>query len=159
MQAPTGYFPPANKAGNCVRLWKALYGLKQAPREWNHTLVFFLTEQLGFTQLFSEPSVFFKGAGDDFIAISVHVDDQTIISRSFPPVISIKHALANKFGIDDLGETTYTLGLEVQRDSASGRLLLSQRKFIATILERFSKYVPPPCSIPMDPAAGAALSM
>ena len=47
----------------------------------------------------------------------------------------------------------------MQRDSASGRLLLSQRKFIATILEHFSKYVPPPCSIPMDLAAGAALSM
>ena len=103
-----------------------------APREWNHTLVIFLTEQLGFTQLFSEPSVFFKGAGDDFIAISVHVDDQTIISRSLPPVISLKHALENRFGIDDLGETTYTLGLEVQRDSASGTLLLSQRKLHAT---------------------------
>ena len=147
------------KPRNCVRLRKALYGLKHAPREWNHTLVNFLTEQLGFTQLISEPSVFFKGVGDDFIAISVHVDDQTIIPRSLPPVISLKHALANKFGIDDLGETTYTLGLEVQCDSASGTLLLSQRKFIATILERFSKYVQPPCSIPMDQAAGAALSM
>ena len=31
MQAPTGYVPPANKAGNCVRLRKALYGLKQPP--------------------------------------------------------------------------------------------------------------------------------
>ena len=109
MQAPTGYVPPADKAGNCVRLRKALYGLKQAPREWNHTLVLFLTEQLGFTQLFIEPSVFLKGAGDNFIAISVHVDDQTIISRSHPPVISLKHALAKRFGIDDLGETTYTL--------------------------------------------------
>ena len=78
--------------------------------------------------------MFFKGAGDDFIAISVHVDDQTIIARSRPLVISLKYALANRFGIDDLGETTYTLGLEVQRDSSSGRLLLSQRKFIATIL-------------------------
>ena len=83
------------------------------PREWNHTLVLFLTEQLGFTQLFSEPSVLFKGAGDDFIAISVHVDDQTIISRSLPPVISLKHVLANRFGIDDVEETTYTLGLEM----------------------------------------------
>ena len=55
-----------------MRLQKALYGLKQAPCEWDDTLVIFLTEQLGFTQLFSEPSVFFKGAGDDFIAISVH---------------------------------------------------------------------------------------
>ena len=125
----------------------------------DHTLVHFLTEQLRFTQLFSEPSVFFKGAGDDFIAISVHVDDQTIISRSLPPVISLKHALANRVDIDGLGETTYTLGMEVQRGSASGRLLLSQRKFIATIFERFSKYVPPSCSIPMDPAAGAALSI
>ena len=159
MQAPTGYAPPANTAGNCVRHRKAVYGLKEAPREWNHTLVIFLTKQLGFTQLFSEPSVFFKDASDDVMAISVHVDDQTIISRSLPPVISLKHALANRFGIDDLGETTYTLRLEVQRDSVSGRLLLSQRKFIATILERFSKYVPPRRSIPMDPATGAALSM
>ena len=158
MQAPTGYVPAANKAGNYVRLRKALYGLKHAPREWNHTLVLFLTEQLGFTQLFSEPLVFFKGAGDDFIAISVDVDDQTIIASSLPPIIS-KLALANRFGIDDLGETTYTLGLKVLRDSASRRLLLSQRKFIASILERFSKYVLPPCSIPMDPVAGAALSM
>ena len=87
------------------------------------------------------------------------MDGQTIISRSLPTVISLKQSLANRFGIDDLGETTYTLGVEVQRDSASGTLLLSQRKFTVTILERFSKYVPPPCSIPMDPAAGAALSM
>ena len=71
------------------------------------------------------PSVFFKGAGDNFIAISVHVDDQTIISRSLPPVISLKQSLADRFGIDDLGETLYTLGLEVERDSASGMLLLS----------------------------------
>ena len=142
-----------------MRLRKALYGLKQAPRKRNHTIVLFLTEERGFTLFFSEPLVFFKGAGDNFIAISVHVDDQTIISRSLPPVISLKHAQANRFGIDDLGETTYTLGLEVQRDSASGRLFLSQRKFIATILERFSKYVPPPCSIPMNPEARAALSM
>ena len=39
----------------------------------DHTLVNFLTEQLGFTQIFNEPSVFFfNGAGNDFIAISVH---------------------------------------------------------------------------------------
>ena len=101
--------------------------LQQAPHEWNHTLVLCLTEQLGFTQLFSEPSVFFKGVGDNFNAISMYVDDQTIISRSLPPVISLKQALANRFGIDDLGETTYTLGLEVQLDSASRTLLLSQR--------------------------------
>ena len=49
MQAPTGYVPPANKASKCVRLRKSLYGFKQASREWNHTLVIFLTEQLGFT--------------------------------------------------------------------------------------------------------------
>ena len=84
-------------------------------------------------------SVFFKGAGDDFIAISVHVNDQTIIARSLPLVIALKLDHAKRFGIDNLGETTYTLGLEVQRDSASGRHLRSQRKFIATILKRFSK--------------------
>ena len=118
-----------------------------------------LPSRPGFTQLYSEPSVFYKGVGDDFITISVHVDYQTIIARSLPPVTALKQALASKFGIDDLGETTYTRGLEVRRDSLSGGLLLSQKKFISTVLERFSKYVPAPCSIPMDPAKGAELSM
>ena len=36
-------------------------------------------------QLYSEPSVFFMGAGDDVIAIFVHVDDQAIIARSLAP--------------------------------------------------------------------------
>ena len=40
---------------------------------------------------------------------------------------ALKRALATRFGIDDLGETIYTLGLEVRRDSASGRLLLSTK--------------------------------
>ena len=100
----------------------------------------------------------YKGDGDDFIAISVHVDDQTTIAHSLPPVTALKLSLASRFGIDDLGETKYTLGVEVRHDSASGRLLLSQKKFISTVLERFSNYIPPPCSIPMDPAAGAGLS-
>ena len=51
MQAPTGYAPPANRAGNCVRLRKALYGLKRAPHKWNHTFVLFPTKQLGLTHL------------------------------------------------------------------------------------------------------------
>ena len=100
--------------------------------------------------------MFYKGTGDEFIAVCVHVDDQTIIARSLPPVTALKLVLATIFGIDDLGETTYTLGLEVRRDSAFGRALVSQNKFISTVLERFSKYVPPPCSIPMDPATGVA---
>ena len=39
-------------------LQEAVYGLKQAICEWNHTLVLIFTEQLGFTQLYCEPSVF-----------------------------------------------------------------------------------------------------
>ena len=120
-----------------------LYGLEQAPREWNHTLVLFHTEQQGFTRLYSESSVFYKGVRDESIVISVHVDDQTIIGWSLHLVIAVKLALTRGFEIADLEETTYTLGLEVQLDSALGRHLLSQKKFITTILERFSKYFPP----------------
>ena len=46
----------------------------------------------------------------------------------------------------------------MRHDSASGRLLLSQKKFMSTVLERFSKYVTAPSSIPMDLAKGAGLS-
>ena len=137
MQAPTGYVPPANKAGNCVRLRKALYGLKQAPREKTPPLSSSSPSSAA-SDIFRQPLVFLQHAGDNFIAISMNIGDQTIISRSLPPVISLKHALANRFGIAELGETTYTLGLEVQRDFASERLFLSQRTFNATIVERFS---------------------
>ena len=54
MEIPLGYVRRQGEHGNCMRLNKALYGLKQGPREWNHTLVTFLTEKLGFHQLMSE---------------------------------------------------------------------------------------------------------
>ena len=53
MEIPLGYVRRQGKHGNCKRSKKTLNGLKQGPREWNHTLVTFLTEKLGFHQLLS----------------------------------------------------------------------------------------------------------
>ena len=102
--------------------------------------------------------MFYKGVTDDFIAISVNVEDQTIIARSLPPVTTLKQALASMFGMDDLGETTSTVEFEVRHNSASMSLLLEQKKLISTVLERLSMYVQLPCSISMDPVIGALLS-
>ena len=75
MEIPLGYVRRQGVHGNCMRLKKTLYGLKQGPREWNHTLVTFLTEKLGFHQLLSGQSAFTQEFGDQYIVITVHVDD------------------------------------------------------------------------------------
>ena len=84
-------------------LKKALYGLKQGPREWNHTLVTFFTEKLGFHQLLSEQSVFTQGSGDQYIAITVHVDDQSIISPNEGLIKDLEVRLKIEYGITDVG--------------------------------------------------------
>ena len=96
-----------------MRLKKALYGLKQGPREWNHTLVTYLTEKLGFHQLLSKQSIFTRGSSDQYIAITVHVDDSSIISPNEGLIKDLKARLEIEYGITDLGIFLYTLGLEV----------------------------------------------
>ena len=113
MEIPVGYVRRQGEHGNCMRLKKALYGLKQAPWEWNHTLVTLLTEKLGFHQLLSEQLVFTRGSGDQYITITVHVDDQSIISPNEGLIKDLKARLKIEYGITDLGILSHTLGLKV----------------------------------------------
>ena len=116
MTTPEGINTPGGAAGNCVKLDKALYGLKQSSRTWNRELVRFL-KNLGFKQLFADSSVFVRGiVTGDFVIIVLHVDDQNVFATTRPLIDDFKAALHAKYGIENLGETTYFLGIEILRD-------------------------------------------
>ena len=140
-----------------MRLKKALYGLKQGPRGWNHTLVTFLTERLGSHQLLSEQSVFTRGIGDQYIAITVHVDDQSIISPNEGLIKGLKARLKIEYGITDLGILSYSLGLKVKW-MTNGSVLFSQKKYARTVHARFHEFLPGKSNVPMDPTDRPKLS-
>jgi hypothetical protein len=64
-----------------VRLVKALYGLKQAGLMWYKTLRKFM-ESLGFYVSSKDQGVFIKRDGNDWIYVTVHVDDLLIVAKS-----------------------------------------------------------------------------
>ena len=79
-------------------------------------LICFL-KQLGFKHLFTDSSVFVRGTADgNFVIIVLHVDDQDIFVTSLPLIDGFKAALRAQYGIEDLGETQYFLGIQVTRN-------------------------------------------
>ena len=122
MNVPEGVDTKNGTAGNCVKLNKALFGLKQASHAWNHELVRFL-KRIGFKELFTDSSVFVRGTRDrNFVIIVLHVNDQNVFATSLPLIDEFKAVLRAQYGIEDLGETKYFLGIQVTRDRSKRTL-------------------------------------
>ena len=85
-------------------------------RTWNRELVCFL-KNLGFKELFADSYVLVCGTiMGDFVIIVLHVDDQNVFATTRSLIDDFKAALHAQYGIEDLGETKYFLGIEVLRD-------------------------------------------
>ena len=53
-------------------------------------------------------------------------------------ISDLKSQLAAQFEMKDLGAARYILGIEINRDRASKKLWMSQRKYVNSVLEKFS---------------------
>lgn len=116
MKQPKGF-----ELGNNMvcKLNKSLYGLKQAGYEWNKCLNDFLTEDLKFQRLMSDPCVY-KRIYKNYIFI----------------IIEFKNKMNIKFEIEDLGECQRIIGIDVQKTEAGIRI--QQKKFIEQLLEEYN---------------------
>ncbi|KAL8133051.1 hypothetical protein AgCh_008493 [Apium graveolens] len=128
MQVPDGVPNPHNLV--CL-LRKSIYGLKQASREWHAKLVEELICQ-GFMQSKNDYSLFIKRQGSVMCIAAVYVDDVILTGDDLQAIHSLKQHLDSKFGIKDLGDLHFFLGIEVTR-TASG-IVLSQQKFANELL-------------------------
>ena len=122
--------------GHVLLLKKRLYGLKNAPRIWFLTLVEFLTG-LQFTQSEHDPCLFYsKGEGVYAVLVFV-VDDIMFASDSKQFNDAVVAAFRARFKIKDMGQPKYILGMHIEYDQATGRLALTQERYIKAVAAKF----------------------
>ncbi|GJV16282.1 retrovirus-related pol polyprotein from transposon TNT 1-94 [Tanacetum coccineum] len=96
------------------KLKKSLYGLKQAPRQWFSMLsspLFFF----GFVQSKTDYSLFVKKDNQKFIVVLVYVDDLLFTGNDKPKIQLLKSQLSSTSHMNDLGDLSYFLGLDVSK--------------------------------------------
>lgn len=108
--------PPPGVPGppGCICfLQKSIYGLKQSPYRWNLVIHEFLLS-IGFTRTLVEQGIYLRRFPDKrFVIIGLYVDDLLLIGQSLDDISEVKHALANRFSMKDLGSVRKFLGMDI----------------------------------------------
>ena len=148
MEQPEGFIVEGKEDWVC-RLDKSLYGLKQAGRTWHHKIDMALKRQ-GFTSLHADQCIYVRRTTSDLIIIALYVDDLLLASDQLPLLKTFKTQLASEFEMEDLGEVSYVLGLEIKRDRAARTLTISQSAYVRTLLTRHGMADCKPRNTPME---------
>lgn len=148
MKQPPG-FAVKNAENKVCRLKKSLYGLKQAARAWNQRLHEVLLS-IGYEQGEADPCLYRKCVNGKWSYVLIYVDD--LIAASEDPMIVdiLERTLKSEFEIKSLGDIRCYLGLDVERNEA-GDYFISQRKYIADVVQCANLQDAKPSSIPLDP--------
>ena len=147
MKQPPGYKNGTNEK-TVWKLNKGLYGLKQSARCWYQVLNDHLIES-GYTQT-SDPCLYIKTEGKNFVLICVHVDDSLIAASDLDMLHREKSSFVDKFEMHDIGEAAYILRMKISRDLENRILTLSQESYVKNIIERFRMKECKPVTTPME---------
>jgi transposase InsO family protein len=148
MVQPPGY--EQGGADTVCYMKKALYGLKQAPRAW-HTKLKQKLEELGFTQTYADPALWYTHVDGRLVFVLVYVDDLLVAGkRGADNMLPKKRELLKAFPARDLGAAHIFLGLEITRDRAKRTLTLSQGKYTREVIEEFRMTDAYPVATPMN---------
>jgi Reverse transcriptase (RNA-dependent DNA polymerase)/gag-polypeptide of LTR copia-type/GAG-pre-integrase domain len=145
MSQPPGFHDQQFPSHVC-RLHKALYGLKQSPRAWYQKLRTTLLA-FGFCTSCSDPSLFVYRHDNHTMYLLVYVDDIVLTGNNTSLITQIVHLLDQKFTIKDLGKLHFFLGIEVHPHDNG--LLLTQSRYIYSILDRTHMHGAKPVNTPM----------
>eukprot|EP00794_Sanderia_malayensis_P003564 gene3564-biopygen3051 len=146
MDQPEGFLEDGKENLVC-KLNKSLYGLKQASRCWFTTMDTFLKEK-GYEQSKSDNCLYIKRVGEEFIIISLFVDDLLLACNSVQMLEKEKKELQKRFCMKDLGEVHYLLGIQIERDRARKKMLLHQAKYLSDMLLKYGMQDCKPVSTP-----------
>ncbi|PIL25068.1 hypothetical protein GSI_12957 [Ganoderma sinense ZZ0214-1] len=112
------------------------HGLKQAGWCWHEKLDKVLN-QLGFEQLTCKHSVWVYLCDGVRLIIPVFVDDITIAGKDKAVIQRVKDNLRKHFKLQDLGPTSWLLGVQIKRDHSKCFLSISQRQYALDIVKRY----------------------
>ena len=146
MQQPVGYVMAGREQLVC-KLRKALYGLKQAGRTW-HTKIDIVLQRQRFTALDADHCIYVREQDACVTIIALYVDDLLIACSELAHLTRVKRALTEQFEMEDLGEASFLLGIDIRRDRARRTISLGQSAYITALLERHGMSDCKPCSTP-----------
>lgn len=149
MSQPEGYVADGQEHLVC-KLQRSVYGLKQSARAWN-TKVNDILLQNKFVRSKSDPCLYSKFENNKWMYVLIYVDDLLIVHEDDEAITQFGTVINEHFALKDLGEISYYLGIQVERET-DGSFLLSQSAKIATILDQFGMKDAKGASTPMDTA-------
>ncbi|GKD97738.1 putative ribonuclease H-like domain-containing protein [Tanacetum coccineum] len=143
---PPGFEDP-DYPDKVYKVVKALYSLHQAPRAWYETLAKYLLDN-GFHKGKIDQTLFIKKQKGDILLIQVYVDDIIFGSTKKELCTEFEKLMHDKFQMSSIGELTFFLGLQVKQKEDG--IFISQDKYVAEILRKFSFTDVRTASTPMD---------
>ena len=115
---------------------KAIYGLPPSGRLWHDEFRNSL-KQIDFKQNETEPCIFYYKNMNIICIILIYVDDVIIASNNNEFINSVKAYLDNIYGIKDLGELKYFLGIEIKQNYQENIITLSQKGYIEKVCKKY----------------------
>lgn len=129
-------FIEENQEDMVCKLKKPLYGLKQSGREWYRKLDNFLLSHGG-RRTEADPCIYTFNDNKSRVILIVYVDDIIVASKERNELIKIKKNLQSTFKMVDLGPINHILGIDVKREGLTGKLHLSQERYVKSLIEKF----------------------
>lgn len=145
IEPPEGY--EKEYKGQVLKLNKAIYGLKQAGRQW--CLKFKeIAHKIGFKNIYSDSSIFYKHLNGHDIFILLYVDDILISAHDKKTNDSMIVMLNEYFKVNDLGPASLFIGWKIR--ISDQQLFLSQESKILEILNQYEMIDAKESSVPMQ---------
>eukprot|EP00253_Pinus_taeda_P023702 PITA_23702 len=141
---PPGY-EVEGQEDKVYRLRKALYRLKQASYAWYNRIDAYLLEN-GFDKCDGEPTLYLKENYGKIFIVVLYVDDLIFTGNDDFLIANFKEVIKSEFEMTDLGLLKYFLGIEVKQ--IENDIFISQRKYVANILEWFKMHNNKPTPTP-----------
>ena len=156
MAQPEGYVAAGQQHLVC-KLNKSLYGLKQAGRTW-HIKIDIALKREDFTPLDADQCVYIRRQETCITIIALYVDDLLIACSHPLNLMQLKKQLTTQFDMEDLGEATFILGVDIRRDRPRRAISIGQSAYVTSLLERHGMSECKAVSTPMERASKTAMT-
>jgi hypothetical protein len=144
MEQPIGF---DDGSGLVCLLIKSIYGLKQAGRVWNVEFDCAICK-LGFRLLISDPCTYILREGDNFVIVTVWVDDLLLFVTLDRLIERTKVGLEAEWELTNLGEPVKIIGIEIELGDHF--ITISQRRYLENILRKKGMEKANPVGTPLD---------
>ena len=138
-----------NGEDQVCKLDKSLYGLRQSPRNWNETIDEWMVNY-GLCVSEVDPCLYVKGQGEDALVVVLWVDDLIIAARDLVKIEDFKRAISSRFKMKDQGPLKGILGMSVAHNEETGTVVMSQRAYMETMLQRYGMQECKPIGTPAE---------